>query len=114
MPPTVLVVDDDPAIRELITEALRDEGYDVSFAEDGMRALRLVEENNPDLVLTDIVMPKLSGPELHARLLLNGYTGPVVLMSAHHQQIDRYATPVIRKPFDLDELIRVVADNIAP
>ena len=114
MPPTVLVVDDDPAIRELVIEALRDEGYEISSAEDGVRALEIVQENNPDLVLTDIVMPRLSGPELHARLLLIGYTGPVVLMSAHHDRIDQSATPMIRKPFDLDELIQVVADNIAP
>ena len=114
MPPRVLVVDDDPAIRELVTETLRDEGYDVSFAEDGMRALELVQEREPDLVLTDIVMPRLSGPELFDQLRLAGYTGSVVLMSAHHQRMDQLTTPVIRKPFDLDDLLQVVADNISP
>src|SRR5829696_4982007 len=103
MPSSVLVVDDDSAIRELVLETLTDEGYDVTVAEDGMEALRLVQEldQRPDLVLTDIVMPKLSGPELHARLRLIGFMGPVVLMSAHHR-IDQFATPVIHKPFQLE------------
>ena len=112
MPPSVLIVDDDPAIRELVAEILFDEGYDVSVAGDGLEALQLVQEQHPALVLTDIVMPRLSGPELHERLRLIGFTGGVVLMSAHHNQIDQMATSVIRKPFDLDALIQVVADNI--
>ena len=112
MPPSVLIVDDDPAIRELVAETLGEEGYEVTLAGDGLEALQLVQEQRPDLVLTDIVMPRLSGPELHARLRLNGFTGAVVLMSAHHDQINRLETPVIRKPFDLDALIQVVADSI--
>jgi CheY-like chemotaxis protein len=114
MTPTVLIVDDDPAIRELVTETLRGEGYDVASAEDGLRALELVREREPDLVLTDIVMPHLGGPELYAQLRRDGYTCSVVLMSAHHQRIDNLATPMINKPFDLDDLIQVVADNISP
>ena len=58
-------------------------------------------------------MPKLSGPELHARLRLIGYRGPVVLMSAHHYRIDQFATPVIRKPFRLEALLEVVSENLA-
>ena len=116
MPSSVLVVDDDPAIRELVLETLRDEGYDVTVAEDGMQALRFVQDHEirPDLVLTDIVMPKLSGPELHARLRLIGFMGPVVLMSAHHHRVDQFTTPVIRKPFRLETLLQVVGENISP
>jgi two-component system, OmpR family, phosphate regulon response regulator OmpR len=115
MPSSVLVVDDDPAIRELVLETLTDEGYAVTVVEDGMEALRLVQklDQRPDLVLTDIVMPKLSGPELHARLRLIGYHGPVVLMSAHHHRVDQFATPVIRKPFRLETLLQIVGENIA-
>ena len=116
MPSSVLVVDDDPAIRELVLETLIDEGYEVTVAEDGMEALRIVQEQDhdhrPDLVLTDIVMPKLSGPELFARLRLIGYRGPVVLMSAHHHRIDQFATPVIRKPFRLELLLQVVGESL--
>ena len=115
MPSSVLVVDDDPAIRELVLETLTDEGYEVTAAEDGMEALRIVQdqERRPDLVLTDIVMPNLSGPELYTRLRLIGYRGPVVLMSAHHHRVDQFATPVIRKPFRLETLLEVVSENLA-
>lgn len=115
MPSFVLVVDDDPAIRELVVETLTEEGYDVAAAVDGKEALRLVQDGDrrPDLILTDIVMPKLSGPELYARLRLIGFRGPVVLMSAHHHRIDQFATPVIRKPFQLETLLQVVSENLA-
>jgi CheY-like chemotaxis protein len=63
-PPTVLVVDDEPTIRDLVSALLQDEGYTVRQARDGLEALREVEEDGIDLVLSDVRMPRLDGVSL--------------------------------------------------
>jgi CheY-like chemotaxis protein len=110
---SILVVDDDPAICLVIAEALRDEGYAVATAQDGRTALDLARERCPDLVLTDIVMPGLSGPELHARLRLQGCYAPVAMMSAYAHERGTMTTPLLRKPFALEQLFAVVAQSLA-
>ncbi|MBA3450099.1 MAG: response regulator [Chloroflexia bacterium] len=112
MDPTILVVDDDPHLREVIADALGDEGYDVRQAADGQRALEKIAEAAPDLVLSDISMPRLTGVELAERLSRRASPVPVVLMSA-----TTIAPPVatemfLRKPFALDELLGLVASAL--
>jgi CheY-like chemotaxis protein len=110
--PFILVVDDDAAIRDLAAETLRDEGFTVSEAADGIQAFDMASTHRPDLVLTDVLMPGLSGPELYARLRLHGYRGPILMMSAYVTSIRSADAPVLRKPFALDTLVKLVNDAL--
>jgi two-component system response regulator CpxR len=106
--PSVLVVDDDEAIRQVISEVLRDEGYDVVCAENGLQALsELQRERPPDLVLLDLMMPVMSGWEVLEQLQASDELSriPVVVVSA-------MAAPGVHeylpKPIDLDNLLSTV------
>jgi CheY-like chemotaxis protein len=113
---TILVVDDEPAIRTLLAELLRDEGYAVLAAADGLLAQEVLERLVPDLVLTDMMMPRLDGLGLlrwmHERVDLRAV--PVVLMSAvAHRDADAAgAIHFVAKPFNLVTLLTVVASAL--
>ncbi|HEV2529519.1 MAG TPA: response regulator [Thermomicrobiales bacterium] len=106
---TILVVDDEQFIVSLLTEILEEEGYRVRVAGDGEAALEEISRSRPDLVVADIMMPRLNGLSLAANLRSLPHPIPVVLMSAavtpRHQGIT-----FIPKPFDIDDLLRVVDD----
>lgn len=110
---TVLVVDDDPNILEIVAVALEEAGYAVERAADGATALSLVDEREIDLVLADVVMPGLDGIGLARRLQERGQEAPVILMSAAAIRIDPLLTPFLAKPFDLDHLIDLVDRSLA-
>jgi CheY-like chemotaxis protein len=105
---SVLVVDDDQAIREVIAEVLRDEGYSVTCAENGVQAMNeLQKDHQPDVVLLDLMMPVMSGWEVLEQLQQNAQLAriPVVVVSA-------MTAPGVRehlaKPIDLDHLLATV------
>ncbi len=105
---SVLVVDDDQAIREIVAEVLRDEGYRVVCAENGKQALHELEgEKHPDLVLLDLMMPVMSGWEVLEEIQANEHLSriPVVVVSA-------MGAPGVRehlaKPIDLQRLLDTV------
>jgi DNA-binding response OmpR family regulator len=114
----VLVVDDDPMIRHLITVNLELEGFDVAHADDGESCLAAVELRRPDVIVLDVAMPLLDGLATAARLRAGRSTSgiKIVMVSARAQQtdirrgleagVDVYLT----KPFDPDVLIRAVRD----
>ncbi|HEU0114812.1 MAG TPA: response regulator [Thermomicrobiales bacterium] len=104
---TVLVVDDETAIRQLLRFALEDEGYRVQIAASGAEALAAVAREPPDLVVSDIWMPHMDGLILAGRLRRLGI--PVILMSAVATAIDLPDVPLLCKPFDLDRLLGVAA-----
>ena len=110
---TVLVVDDEPAIRDLILAVLEDEGYRAIGAGSGRRALELLAAEQPDLVLMDIMMPEMDGREALRRMRDGPDTAdvPVVMMSAAHnpERIGHPISAFLSKPFDLDVLIETVA-----
>ncbi len=110
--PLVLVVDDDPSIRDLLTTALEEDGFAVSTAANGREALRCIGVEEPALVLLDRRMPVMSGPELLATLRAADLTVPVVLMSADAPDAAdggaATADAILRKPFDLDDVRLVV------
>src|SRR5438876_786656 len=91
MPATILVVDDEPANRELMVALLEPQGYAVLTAEDGQEALDLFANHPPDLVLLDVMMPRLDGVEVCRRLKNNPETRltPVVLVTALSALDDR-------------------------
>jgi CheY-like chemotaxis protein len=112
----VLVVDDDPVIRQLICVNLELEGYDVHTADDGQDALDKVRDVDPAVITLDIMMPRLDGWETAERLRNDPDTAhiKVILLSARAQEadlrrgkgigVDLYLT----KPFDPDELVEAV------
>jgi CheY-like chemotaxis protein len=77
----VLLVDDDPILREVAREHLREAGYQVALVEDGRQALRAIEATAFDLIITDMVMPNLDGIELLEALRRSASTTPVLGMS---------------------------------
>ena len=111
---TVLVVDDDPGIRESVTEVLTAEGYRVLQAGDGAEALeQLADLAERCVVLLDLAMPRMNGLEFLAELSRRGTIArtPVLVMSAnaHPGELDHpQVVALLRKPFELDELLRWV------
>src|SRR5215471_20561720 len=79
----VLIVDDEPAIREVLEMILQEWGYDVRLAADGAEAKQLVESYDPEVVISDVVMPQLSGLDLLRCLKAGNPNRPVILVTAH-------------------------------
>lgn len=111
--PWVLVVDDDPGIREFIRVALQGEGYRVVTAPNGLRALEAMAERPPAVVLVDLMMPVMDGWQFHARVRETNPEVPVVFMTAgaraRAEAEAHRAAGHLSKPFDLDDLIDTVA-----
>ncbi len=107
----VLVVDDEPAIREALERALRLEGFAVTLAGGGKAALAAVAEQGPDVVVLDLAMPDLDGVEVLHRLRADGVDVPVCVLSARDAVDDRVAgleagaDDYLVKPFALEELV---------
>ena len=108
----ILVVDDEIAIAQSLRLILEEDGIEVLVAYDGREALEMVREKRPHLVLSDVMMPVLNGPELCRRLRSDPATShiAIVLMSATHgRDVGEYgADGFIAKPFDLQEVYETV------
>ena len=111
---SVLVVDDDPAIRQYVGDILELEGHEVRFAEDGPTALREIDEERPDCVLLDVMMPGMSGHDVLAQVRQqDGGPGlPVVMLTAAADEAQAWQAwsggvdYFLAKPFDADQLLR--------
>ncbi|WP_433461335.1 response regulator transcription factor [Spirillospora sp. CA-128828] len=107
----ILVVDDEPAVRESLSSSLEFEGYRVDAAADGVMALDQVEKETPDLVVLDVLMPRMDGLTTCRRLRALGATMPVLMLTARDMVGDRVtgldagADDYLAKPFELDELL---------
>ena len=107
----ILVVDDEPAVRDSLDRALRLEGYDVSLAADGVDGLTAVEQRPPDAIVLDLMMPRIDGLEVCRRLRAGGDRTPVLILTARDAVSDRVAgldagaDDYIVKPFALEELL---------
>jgi two-component system chemotaxis response regulator CheY len=109
----VLVVDDDPSIRQIISEILLDEGYDVLTAPDGGEALARAQEHPPAVILLDYQMPVLDGARfVQAYRRLRDPLAPIILLtaavSAQQRAVEVGADACLGKPFELDDLVRLV------
>ena len=119
--PRILVVDDDQVIQQLLKVNLELEGYAVEVASDGEEALALFGDFKPDLMLLDIMMPKLDGWEVSRRLKEGPASGavPIVLLSARAQDSDVKrgseigVAAYVTKPFDPIQLLHLVAGILA-
>ncbi len=110
----ILVVDDERAVRESLRRALELEGYEIELAEDGRRALSLLQEEEqaqPDAVILDVLMPGVDGLEVCRRLRRSGNPVPVLMLTARDEVenrvagLDAGADDYVTKPFALEELL---------
>lgn len=114
---TVLVVDDEKPIVDILVYNLRKEGYNTLEANDGEEAIKIVTESKPDLVLLDIMLPKMDGLTVCKRIR-NNYNIPIIMLSAKDEEIDKIlglelgADDYITKPFSVRELIARVKANL--
>ncbi|GMA50061.1 hypothetical protein GCM10025857_14180 [Alicyclobacillus contaminans] len=101
----VLIVDDEPSIRQLVQYNLSQAGFDVMTAESGAQVLPLVREQHPDLIVLDLMLPGLSGTEVCQQLRREGIDTPVIMLTAKDDEIDRIlglemgADDYVTKPF---------------
>lgn len=111
--PTVLVVEDEPAQREVLAYNLEAEGFNVSKAENGEEALMLVDEVSPDIIVLDWMLPNVSGIEVCRRLKTRAETRgvPIIMLSARSEEVDRVrgletgADDYVVKPYSVVELM---------
>jgi CheY-like chemotaxis protein len=108
----VLLVEDDPATRELFRFAFRNAGFVVIAVEDGLDALRRIESDAPDVIVLDIGLPRLGGRDVLRELRANPATRaiPVVIVTGTDvaDLNERAGSPVLRKPVDADTLVTTV------
>lgn len=103
----VLVVDDERYIVDLLSDLLEDEGYQVERAYDGVAALEQISRHQPDLVVADVMMPRLDGLSLADEITARGLDIPIILMSAAvTPRTDHVA--FIPKPFDIDAMLGLI------
>ena len=106
---TILVVDDEPTLRETLVDALESDGFRVVSAADGREALTVFRAERPDLVLLDLMLPELSGVEV-CRIIRSESSVPIVMLTAKDSELDKVvglelgADDYVTKPFSLREL----------
>jgi DNA-binding response OmpR family regulator len=108
--PRILVVDDEPAVTDLLAYNLRKAHYDVLIAADGRTALRLARESAPDLILLDLMLPEVDGLDV-CRELRRASQVPIIMLTARGEEVDRVvglelgADDYVVKPFSVRELM---------
>lgn len=114
----ILVVDDDETLCQFLAKRLAAEGLEVVTTLSAAEALALVAREQPDLVILDLVLPRMDGIETLRRIRERGWAGKVVVFTAYgtadraREALALGAREFIGKPFDLDRLIRVVAEQV--
>ena len=115
----ILLVDDDAAIRMVVTEALRRDGHDVRTAATVAEQVALLEQFVPDVLITDVILPDGNGLDLVPSILKKRPDLPIIVLSAQNtlttavRATEQGAFEYLPKPFDLDELCRAVRDGLA-
>ncbi|BAY45498.1 two-component system, regulatory protein [Kalymmatonema gypsitolerans NIES-4073] len=113
---TILIVEDSPSELQLMSHYLEESGYNVIQATGAKEALEKAQSQNPDVIVTDVVMPGMSGFELCRSLKRNPATQkvPIVICSSKNQEIDRLwamrqgADAYVTKPYTRDQLLRAI------
>jgi len=107
----ILIVEDEPSMRLGLKDNLEFEGYEVLIAEDGQAALDAIASDTFDLILLDVMLPKVSGFEVCKKIRKEGNTTPIILLTAKGEEIDKVlglelgADDYVTKPFSLRELL---------
>jgi DNA-binding response OmpR family regulator len=115
----ILIMDDDPTIADLLTEALADEGYETFMTTQSLRFFDAVREHRPDLILLDIMMPYLDGRDELKLMSMAEFSAPVIIVTAYpdaskEEKEFREAgvVHIVYKPFDLENLVGLVKSTI--
>ena len=116
----ILIMDDDPTIADLLTEALADEGYETYMTTQSLRFYDAFREHQPDLILLDLMMPYLDGrDELKLMAMGSDHPIPVIVVTAYLGAVNEEkefreagVAHIIYKPFDLDKLVELVKQTI--
>lgn len=107
----ILVVEDEPSLVFTLKDTLENEGYDVIVSEEGTKAIELVKEHKPDLMILDIMLPGKSGYEICEEVRASKFTFPIIMLTAKEQEIDKVkglelgADDYLTKPFGVKELL---------
>ena len=107
---SILIVEDEPSIAEVVSVYLRRAGYEVRVVGDGLAALAELERRQPDLIILDLMLPKLGGHEVTRRVRARGDT-PIIMLTARKSEVDRIAglemgaDDYVVKPFSAQELV---------
>ena len=119
----ILVVEDDPAILRGLADNLAFDSHDVLTASDGESACALIRDRNPDLIILDLMLPRLSGYEVCRRMRGEGVTTPIIMLTARGEEADRVlgldlgADDYVTKPFSIRELlarVRAILRRVHP
>jgi two-component system OmpR family response regulator len=109
--PKILIVDDEPNIRDLLTTSLRFAGFAVQAVGNGAAAISAVLKEEPDLILLDVMLPDISGFSVTQRLRESGYDSPILFLTAKDDTADKIkgltigGDDYVTKPFSLDEIV---------
>ena len=112
---TILIIDDDSDLRDVIAELLTLDGHEIIVAENGIHGIEQYKNHLPDLVITDLEMPRMGGAELMESLIAEFHHVPFIVISGStnmeliSQVIDLSANRLLHKPFDIDMLLEAVA-----
>ncbi len=117
MPKKILVVEDEKAIADILNFNLKKDGYDVVCAYDGEEGLRMALEESPDLILLDVMLPKLDGFEV-CKTVRRTSNVPIIMLTAREEEVDKVlglelgADDYITKPFSMRELMARIKANV--
>ncbi len=109
--PRILIVDDEPNIRDLLTTSLRFAGFGVRAVANGAQTISAVLEEEPDLIILDVMLPDMNGFSVTKRLRTAGYTAPILFLTAKDDTEDKITgltvggDDYVTKPFSLDEIV---------
>lgn len=110
MEKTILVVEDDAGIRTILEDSLSSQGYQVAAADNGIKGLEMALELKPDLLILDVMLPRMDGFEVCRRIRGEGITSPVLMLTVKDEEVDKVlglelgADDYVTKPFSLKEL----------
>lgn len=114
----ILVVEDEPDLREILVMVFEQEGSQVFSAKDGVEALKIMQTENPDFVLSDIRMPKVDGLQLLETIRKRHPSEPPIFLATGFADIDepqalrKGAVSLIAKPFNINDLFTVIEDKL--
>jgi two-component system OmpR family response regulator len=107
----VLIVDDEPNIRDLLATSLRFAGYEIQTAANGAQAVAAVQESEPDIILLDVMLPDMNGFSVTKKLRSSGIQAPILFLTARDEVEDKITgltvggDDYLTKPFSLDEVV---------
>jgi len=107
----ILIVEDEPSLIFTLQDTLDNEGYNTFIAKEGNKAIEIVKEENPDLLILDLMLPEMSGFDICKKIRSLNYTFPIIILTARDQEIDKVtglnigADDYMTKPFGVKELL---------